>query len=287
MKILQTLILCGVLLVQLKAYAQSDTDTTALRNADSTKTSEAHTLTAADTTIRYRINGAYLGSMWSDLKYTVAKPAHWKGKDFVKLGVVLGTAGGLLAVDYEVKQLFMRNQTNFWSSVTGQIEPFGNAYSPYLVGGMYVAGLISHNRQLEHTSLMTAKSLLISTLIYTFAKSVVRRGRPTYYDDPLVFNAPFSMDKYHTSFPSGHMLTVTSVATALAEAYGDDHPWVPWVTYSVAILTGTTRLYQDRHWGSDVWLGASLGYFVTKSIFKRHRQLEHKKAMAALAATMP
>jgi membrane-associated phospholipid phosphatase len=285
LKILQTLTLCGVLLVQLKANAQ--TDTTDLHYTDSTKTREEHTLTAADTTIRYRINGAYLGSIWSDLKYTVARPAHWQKKDFVKLGVVLGTAGGLLAVDYEVKHLFLRNHTNFWNSVTGQIEPFGNAYSPYLVGGMYVAGVITHNRKLEHTSLMTAKSLLISTLIYTFAKSVVRRGRPTYYDDPLVFNAPFSMDKYHTSFPSGHMLTVTSVATALAEAYGEEHPWVPWVTYSIAILTGTTRLYQERHWGSDVWLGASLGYFVTKGIFKRQRQLEHKKAMAALAASMP
>jgi membrane-associated phospholipid phosphatase len=285
LKILRTLTLCGVLLIELNASAQ--TDTTHIDYTDSTKTRQETVLTAADTTIRYRINGAYLGSIWSDLKYTVSRPAHWQKKDFVKLGVVLGTAGGLLAVDYEVKQLFLRNHTNFWNSVTGQIEPFGNAYSPYLVGGMYVAGVITHNRKLEHTSLITAKSLLISTLIYTFTKSVVRRGRPTYYDDPLVFNAPFSMDKYHTSFPSGHMLTVTSVATALAEAYGEEHPWVPWVTYSIAILTGTTRLYQERHWGSDVWLGASLGYFVTKGIFKRHRQLEHKKAMAALAASMP
>jgi membrane-associated phospholipid phosphatase len=272
---------CSVLLLQLKASAQSDTT---FQHTDSSTTEASHTLTEADTTIRYRINGVYLGSMWSDLKYTVSRPAHWKGKDFVRLGIVVGTAGGLMGLDYEVKQLFARNQTNFWSSVTGQIEPFGNAYSPYLVGGMYLTGVITHNRKLEHTSLMTAKSLLISTLIYTFAKSVVRRGRPTYYDDPFVYNAPFSMDKYHTSFPSGHMLTVTSVATALAEAYGEKHPWVPWVTYSVAILTGTTRLYQDRHWGSDVWLGASLGYFVTKGIFKRHRALERKKAMAAMAA---
>jgi membrane-associated phospholipid phosphatase len=80
------------------------------------------------------------------------------------------------------------------------------------------------------------------------------------------------------------MLTVTSVATALAEAYGKDHPWVPWVTYSIAGLTGVTRMYQNRHWSSDIWIGASLGYFVTKGVFKNHRQQEHKKAMAALAA---
>lgn len=273
--------LCGMLLLHLNADAQ--TDTTNVPSTDSMKTKEVHTLTAADTTIRYRINGAYLGSIWGDLKYTVSRPAHWTGKDFTRLGIVLGTAGGLMAVDYEVKQFFGRNHTNFWNSVTGQVEPFGNAYSPYLVGGMYLAGVIAKDRKLEHISLMTAKSLLISTLIYTFTKSVVRRGRPTYYDDPFVYNAPFSMDKKHTSFPSGHMLTVTSVATALAEAYGEEHPWVPWVTYSIAIMTGTTRLYQERHWSSDVWLGASLGYFVTKGIYKHHRALERKKALKALA----
>jgi len=280
LKILLKLMLCGMLLLQIQANAQT-TDTINLHYTDSTRSTETRTLTAADTTIRYRINGAYLGSIWSDLKYTVSRPAHWQGKDFVRLGIVLGAAGGLMGVDYEVKQFFGRNHTNFWNSVTGQVEPFGNAYSPYLVGGMYLAGVIAKDRKLEHTSLMTAKSLLLSTLIYTFAKSVVRRGRPTYYDDPFVYNAPFSMDKYHTSFPSGHMLTVTSVATALAEAYGDEHPWVPWVTYSIAIMTGTTRLYQERHWSSDVWLGASLGYFVTKGIFKRQRELEKKKALKA------
>ncbi|WP_236059837.1 phosphatase PAP2 family protein [Chitinophaga rhizophila] len=269
-----------MLLVQLQTYAQ--TDTTSAHPTDSVAATAERTLTAADTTIRYRINGAYLGSIWSDLKYTVARPAHWKGKDYVRLGIVLGTAGGLMGLDYEIKQLFARNHTNFWTSTANQLEPFGNAYSPYLVGGMYLAGVIAKDRKLEHISLMTAKSLLISTLIYTFTKSVVRRGRPSYYNDPFVYNAPFSMDKFHTSFPSGHMLTVTSVATALAEAYGEDHPWVPWVTYSIAIATGTTRLYHERHWASDVWLGASLGYFVTKGIYKRHKALEKKKALKAL-----
>jgi membrane-associated phospholipid phosphatase len=51
-------------------------------------------------------------------------------------------------------------------------------------------------------------------------------------------------------------------------------------------MTGVTRLYQDRHWSSDVWVGASLGYFVTKSVFRHHRDLEHKKALKAMAAAM-
>ncbi|SEW45461.1 phosphatase PAP2 family protein [Chitinophaga arvensicola] len=240
------------------------------------------TVNAADTLIRYRINGVYLGSIWRDLKYTVARPAHWEKKDFIRLGAVAGVAGILVANDYGIKHFFVHNQTNFMTSVTDQIEPFGNAYSPYLVAGMYVAGVITHDRKLEHGSLMTAKSLIISTAIYATIKTVIKRGRPTYYDSPFDFAAPFSKDpqKKHTSFPSGHSLTVMTVATSLAELYGKDHPWVPWVAYGIAGMTGVTRLYENRHWSSDVWIGLALGHFVTKSVFRHHRELERKKAVA-------
>lgn len=238
----------------------------------------AVSIKAEDSLIRYRINGAYLGSIWQDLKYTVARPAHWQQKDFIRLGVIGGAAGILLTGDYGVKQFFMHNQSNFVTSVTDQIEPFGNAYSPYIVAGMYAAGVIAHDRNLEHGSLMAAKSLIISTAIYLSIKSVVRRGRPTYYDTPFSFDAPFSKDKKHTSFPSGHSLTVMTVATSFAELYGKDHPWVPWVAYGIAGLTGATRLYENRHWSSDVWVGLALGHFVTKSVFRHHRELEEKKA---------
>ena len=276
MKIIYGFMLGTSMLTQLCTYAQTDTTH---QFTDSTK----HTLTASDTLIRYRINATFLKSVFTDLGYTVARPAHWKGRDYAKLGGVLGGAGLLMIGDYSIKQVFLANRQHFWTSVTNEIEPFGNAYSPYIVGGMYLAGVISGNRNLEHSSLMTAKSLVISTLVYVTAKSILRRGRPTYYDTPFSYEPPFSMDKKHTSFPSGHMLTVTSVATSLAEIYGKDHPWVPWVTYSIAGLTGVTRLYQNRHWSSDVWIGASLGYFVTKGVYRHQRQMEHKKALKAIA----
>src|SRR4051812_30231438 len=110
------------LLTQLSTYAQTDT-TQQLK--DSTK----HTLTASDTLIRYRINGTFLKSIFTDLGYTVARPAHWKGKDFAKFGAVLGGAGLLMVGDYSIKQVFLSNHQHFWTSVTNEIEPFGNAYS--------------------------------------------------------------------------------------------------------------------------------------------------------------
>ncbi|PUZ20757.1 phosphatase PAP2 family protein [Chitinophaga costaii] len=236
-------------------------------------------VTAADTTNLYCINEVYLRSIWQDLKYTVARPAHWQQKNWLQFGAVAAGAGLLIGADHSVKQFFIHNQTTAVTSITNQIEPWGNAYSPYLVGAAYMAGMILHDRKLESGSLMAAKSLLISTAIYTAIKSVVRRGRPTYFNDNLNFKPPFTRDKYHTSFPSGHSNTVITVATAIVELYGKDHPWVPWVAYSVAGLTGVTRMYQNRHWSSDVLVGMALGHFVTQSVFRHQRAKEHKLVM--------
>jgi len=229
-----------------------------------------------DSIIRYRINATYLKSIVQDLGYTASRPFHWHGRDFAKFGAVIGTAGLLMAGDYEVKQFFQRNHTTGLTKVTNQIEPFGNAYSPYLIGALYITGVVSKNRNLEHASLMAAKSLLISTALYTTAKIFIRRQRPTTTDNPFSYSAPFNSDSRYTSFPSGHTLTVTTVATAFAEIYGKDYPWVPWAAYGLATLTGVTRLYQNRHWSSDIWIGASLGWFVTRTVIRSQRRHSKK-----------
>lgn len=240
---------------------------------------KAPAITAADTTILYRINSMYFLSIWQDLKYTVARPVHWERKNWLQFGAVAAGTGVLLGADYSIKQFMMHNQTVTTTHITNQVEPWGNAYAPYLIGVGYLTGVVLHDRKLESGSLMAAKSLVISTAIYTAIKSVVRRGRPTYYDGNVNFRPPFSSDKYHTSFPSGHSNTVMTVATAIAELYGKDYPWVPYVAYSVAGLTGITRLYENRHWSSDILVGMALGHFVTQSVFRHYREREHRLAL--------
>src|SRR5947209_1976829 len=53
------------------------------------------------------------------------------------------------------------------------------------------------------------------------------------------------------AWPSGHTSSTISVAAALS-AYYDDEPWVPFVTYPVALAIGIGMIDGDRHWASDV-----------------------------------
>jgi membrane-associated phospholipid phosphatase len=209
----------------------------------------------------FRINGAYLKTYGYDLKHIVTKPFHWEGKDWIKVAAITGTTG-VLIVSLETSKL---------------LYPLGNRFPPVMLGGMYVTSLVTKNRRLEHATLSATKSLAIATIIYTCSKSIIRRQRPTRTDDPLNFVAPFTKKGY-TSFPSGHANTAFSLATAFALEY-KDVKWVPWLAYTLASLTSVSRLYDDRHWISDVVLGASIGHFVTKAVYR----LDEKRKIAGKA----
>ena len=79
----------------------------------------------------------------------------------------------------------------------------------------------------------------------------------------------------HRSFPSGHTATAFMTAAMLHQEYGWRSPWFSIAGYSVAAVTGISRICNNRHWLSDVVTGAGigigsvyLGYYLAELIFK-------------------
>ena len=79
----------------------------------------------------------------------------------------------------------------------------------------------------------------------------------------------------HNSFPSGHTATAFMTATMLHQEYGWRNPWFSIGGYTAAAITGVSRVFNNRHWLSDVVAGAGigigavhLGYYLTDLIFK-------------------
>lgn len=77
------------------------------------------------------------------------------------------------------------------------------------------------------------------------------------------------------SFPSGHTATAFMTATMLHKEYEGRSPWFSIGGYTLAALTGVSRVLNNRHWLTDVVAGAAigigsvhLGYFITDKIFK-------------------
>ena len=73
---------------------------------------------------------------------------------------------------------------------------------------------------------------------------------------------PDGSDRY--SFPSGHSAAAFSSAVFLEEEYSYRSRLYPIAGYTVASITGVLRILNDRHWISDVLVGAGIGMLGTR-----------------------
>ena len=72
------------------------------------------------------------------------------------------------------------------------------------------------------------------------------------------------------SLPSGHSSAIWSVATVIADR--TDNVFVDIACYGLAALTSISRIQQDKHWASDVFIGSAIGYFIAKKICTLNRK---------------
>lgn len=68
----------------------------------------------------------------------------------------------------------------------------------------------------------------------------------------------------YNSFPSGHTATAFAAAEWLRMEYGHKSPWIGVTGYAVATSIGVLRVYNNRHWVSDVLAGAAIGFLSTR-----------------------
>ncbi len=73
------------------------------------------------------------------------------------------------------------------------------------------------------------------------------------------------------SFPSGHTAQAFTAATFLAKEYGHKSVWISIGAYTAASTVGVFRLLNNRHWISDVLVGAGIGILSTNLVYHTHR----------------
>lgn len=69
------------------------------------------------------------------------------------------------------------------------------------------------------------------------------------------------------SFPSGHTATAFMGAELLRREYWEVSPWIGVAGYAVAAGTGFFRMYNNRHWLTDVLAGAGIGVFSAEAAY--------------------
>lgn len=99
------------------------------------------------------------------------------------------------------------------------------------------------------------------TAIYVLAEAIMA-GSTFSVKHMVGRERPDGADNY--SFPSGHTANAFAAAEFLNQEYRDVSPWIGYAGYTVATATGVLRMYNNKHWVSDVVAGAGFGIASTK-----------------------
>jgi hypothetical protein len=111
-------------------------------------------------------------------------------------------------------------------------------------------------RALESTLLAGAAALAL--------KSIIGRQRPDASGHNAYVFRPFGL--HDLSLPSGHAAVAFALATSLARETGDQ--WTDAAFFAAATLTAYSRMHDDKHWASDVILGAGIGILSARFVHR-------------------
>jgi membrane-associated phospholipid phosphatase len=189
------------------------------------------------------------------------------GRHWTPTAAIGAATAGLLVADPHAMPYFGSHARN--------LDDINDVFDPLITTGevialplsLMVAGYARHDKYQVSTAILAGEAYVDSAVVDLAFKAVTRRKRPndvapggSYHD---TFFAGGQSPFKGSSFPSGHAAGVFSVATVVASRY-QHHKWVPWVTYGFATAICFSRVTTRAHFPSDVFLGAALGYTITR-----------------------
>ncbi len=194
----------------------------------------------------------------------VKSPSNFTKSDFYTVGIVVASTTSLFAVDKNIQEFAASNNTIFQNNLFKIDEYYGSFYTTLLPAGLYGYGLFTANSKIRQLGLGTAEAFIYSGLVTGILKILIGRRRP-FAGDGNMFFAPiqFTNNDYQ-SFPSGHTTVAFAVSTVMAN-YLDNIYWKTF-WYGSASMVAYARMYNNKHWVSDVALGAAIGFFVGKYV---------------------
>jgi membrane-associated phospholipid phosphatase len=190
-----------------------------------------------------------------------------KGKHLVPTLAIVGGTAVLIATDKYTAPYFRNHQ--------GQLDDVNDTFNSYLTSaeviavpaGLLIAGYARKDDYQVQTAILAGEAYADAAVVDLAMKAVTRRKRPS--DIPVngsfedTFFAGGQSPFKGSSFPSGHAAGVFSVATVVASRYRN-HRWVPVLAYGFAAAISFSRITTSSHFPSDVFMGAAIGYTVTK-----------------------
>ena len=146
-------------------------------------------------------------------------------------------------------------QENLRNSVGDDFNSDMDDYFQYVpIAELYIAdilGVKSRNHWFDQTKYLLISNLFTSSITHGL-KRLTLKTRPN--------GSPYS-------FPSEHSTFAFTNATVLFNEFNETAPILAYSGYAFATTTGVFRMLNNKHWLSDVLVGAGIGILVTELVY--------------------
>ena len=146
------------------------------------------------------------------------------------------------------------------------VDDFSQYAPATAVFALDAVGLEASDNMTDRLTILATSSLIMGATV-NLLKYTIRELRPD--------------GSSRNSFPSGHTAMAFMGAEFLFREYNDVSCWIGAAGFAVAAGTGFLRVYNRRHWLTDVLAGAGIGILSTKAAYrlfpKIHRWLLERK----------
>ena len=198
-------------------------------------------------------------------------PLFTKRDAFIGLGFVAATVA-LFPADKRLAGRLQDSTTQanrFLHHTATNVELITNPGAYVIGGGLYVVGRLAHIDRMADLGLHGTEAVILGGAITGILKGAAGRARPFVTSDTnatdFKFGRGFSHSGTYSSFPSGHSTAAFAAASAVTSETSRWWPRATWaiapVMYGGATLVAASRMYHNKHWASDVALGAGIGTF--------------------------
>ncbi|HVX38703.1 MAG TPA: phosphatase PAP2 family protein [Gemmatimonadaceae bacterium] len=161
----------------------------------------------------------------------------------------------------------------FFKDASRGVETIASPGAYFIGAGLYAVGRIGHFDRVADLGWHGSEAVLFADGVTWVLKGIAGRERPFLSNakQPANFH-PFKgfTGGNYASFPSGHSTTAFAAAAAVTNETTRWWPHSTWIVgplmYGGATAVALSRMYHNRHWGSDVVLGAAIGTFSGRKV---------------------
>ncbi len=209
-----------------------------------------------------------------DFNEILKSSVRYEKKDILPLTAFLGISTLLFLTDYSLKKNVQKLKNSEMDTVL--------EYSKYFGDGLFILGLASLNIIVGETlnkkytllGIYMLEGFVISGLFVTGIKFIVGRERP-YVDNDPNFYKPFNLETSYKSFYSGHTTEAFTLASVISHFF--KNVYVSTIVYTIASLTAIERVYNNKHWPSDVFIGCVTGILIGRKIVQINKNSDEFK----------